>query len=233
MWATIALSALNALSGISARKKAVANQIEANKKTALGYIQGMNYSFQNYEEQRQQLFAQAVDDLTHVRFQSRRQEAQVDAAVNEEDMGGGRTADLLKRSTRNDEARAASSVVGNYQAQNDEIDLNKETTLINTKNAIDSIPSVNKPSTASYLMGAASSFVDTYNALDAIHMRHAKDNVGASTNLFSQDSVFAQSPAEMYYTFNATGNSDYVHNYNFYKSGSNNMNRFAIQDLLL
>lgn len=231
MWLTMALAAMNALQGISSRKKAVDAQIAANDKTAHGYIQSMNYSFQNLEEQRQQLFAQAVDDLSKVRFQSRRQESQVDAAVNEEDMGGGRTADLLKRSTRNDEARAASSVVDNWQTGNDEIDKNKEVSLINTKNAIDSIPSVNKPSNMSYLLGAASSAIDTYNALEAISMRHAKDNVGASSSLFHQDSVFNQNPIELYFTGGNTGDSDYVYDQDYLtnKLGSH----YAIQQLLL
>ena len=44
-----ALYGLNFLSGVRSNRRAENAQIEANKKTARGYMQQMNYSFQNME----------------------------------------------------------------------------------------------------------------------------------------------------------------------------------------
>lgn len=171
----LALMALQFLSGVHANKKQEKAQIEANKKTARGYIQQMNYTFQNAEIQRQAAFASAVDQLTKTRLQANRQESSVLAAVNEDLQGGGRTADALARSVRNDTARASRSILNNMEVTNNEIDLNKEAALISTKNAIDSIPSVQKKSNFSYLLDLGSSYLNFKNQQEQLdYMRQGR-----------------------------------------------------------
>lgn len=162
-----ALYGLNFLSGVFSNKAAENAQIEANKKTARGYLQQMNYSFQNMEIQRQSLFASAIDDLTKTRMQANKQVSSVLASVGEDNPGGGRTADALVRSVKGMKSRALDSIVANYKIKSNEIDLNKEATLISTKNAIDSIPAVTRKSWGSYLMDAANTYIAAKGALSS------------------------------------------------------------------
>jgi len=177
MSAALILAGLQALSGYSSTQQAIKNQIAANNKTAHGLVQRMNYSFQNYETERQQAFASAIDSMTKMRMQAHEQEASVRAAVNEENAGGGRTANLINRSVRGDESRNADAIQTNYENTQNAIDLNKEATLISTKNAIDSIPKVDTPSAFSQLLSAASTAMQTYNAVDAVNTRQSLANV--------------------------------------------------------
>lgn len=165
--ALAALYGLNFLSGVFSNRAAENAQIEANKKTARGYLQQMNYSFQNMEIQRQSLFASAVDDLTKTRMQANRQVSSVLASIGEDNSGGGRTAEALVRSVKGLKGRALDSIVANYKIKSNEIDLNKEATLISTKNAIDSIPAVTRKSLGSYLMDAANTYIAAKGAIDA------------------------------------------------------------------
>lgn len=164
--ALAALYGLNFLSGVFSNRAAENAQIEANKKTARGYLQQMNYSFQNMEIQRQSLFASAVDDLTKTRMQANRQVSSVLASIGEDNSGGGRTAEALVRSVKGMKGRALDSIVANYKIKSNEIDLNKEATLISTKNAIDSIPAVTRKSLGSYLMDAANTYIAAKGAID-------------------------------------------------------------------
>ena len=61
----------------------------------------------------------------------------VRAAVNENLQG--RTARLLVRATEGDTARAVASVKDNYARKSNEIDLNKESTYLSTKNYINNL----------------------------------------------------------------------------------------------
>lgn len=174
----IALAALNALSQNQTQHKQLQAQITANNKTARGYMQQMNYSFQNYEQQRQDAFASAIDSLTKNRMQAHEQEATVSAAINEDQMAGGRTSNLINRSVKGDESRMASSIIGNYNTKSDEIDLNKESVLTSTKNAINSIGSVETPSYFSTILNTATNYLNTYNTLQNIGSRRSKANIG-------------------------------------------------------
>lgn len=174
----IALAALNALSQNQTQHKQLQAQITANNKTARGYMQQMNYSFQNYEQQRQDAFASAIDSLTKNRMLAHEQEATVSAAVNEDQMAGGRTSNLINRSVKGDESRMASSIIGNYNTKSDEIDLNKESVLTSTKNAINSIGSVETPSYFSTILNTATNYLNTYNTLQNIGSRRSKANIG-------------------------------------------------------
>lgn len=167
-WLYYGLQALQFLSSMKAQKRQEKAQIEANKKTAQGYIQKMNYTFQNAEIQRQSAFASAVDQLTKTRLQANRQESAVLAAVSEDFQGGGRTADMVARSIRNDTARASRSILNNMEVTNNEIDINKEAALISTKNAIDSIPAVQKKSNMSYLVDAGFAYINAKEKMDVL-----------------------------------------------------------------
>ena len=171
------IAALSAISKQKARKKELQAQIDANNQTARGLLQSMNYTFQNYETQRRAAFAAQIDAMTKDRMNAHRQEASVKAAVNEEMAGGGRTANLINRSVRADESRVASQAQANYQTKMNEIDLNKEAALISTRNAINSIPSVETPSYFTQAMEMFSDYLNTYNALQGIGSMRKKAGV--------------------------------------------------------
>lgn len=171
------IAALSAVSKQKARKKELQAQIDANNQTARGLLQSMNYTFQNYETQRRAAFAAQIDAMTKDRMNAHRQEASVKAAVNEELAGGGRTANLINRSVRADESRVASQSQANYQTKMNEIDLNKEAALISTRNAINSIPSVETPSYFTQAMEMFSDYLNTYNALQGIGSMRKKAGV--------------------------------------------------------
>ena len=171
------ISALSSLSNQKAQRAEIQNQIDANNQTARGLLQSMNYTFQNYETQRRAAFAAQIDAMTKDRMNAHRQEASVKAAVNEELAGGGRTANLINRNARADESRVASQSQANYQNKMNEIDLNKEATLISTRNAINSIPSVETPSYLTQGMEMFSDFMQTYNTLQGIKSMRKKAGV--------------------------------------------------------
>lgn len=171
------VSALSSLAKQKASRAEIQNQIDANNRTARGLLQSMNYTFQNYEMQRRAAFAAQIDALTKDRMNAHRQEASVKAAVNEELTGGGRTANLINRSIRADESRVASASQANYQTKMNEIDLNKEAALISTRNAINSIPSVETPSYLTQGMEMFSDFMQTYNTLQGIKSMRKKAGV--------------------------------------------------------
>jgi len=115
-------------------------EAEKNAKAArTAAIHQMNLSFQNYEMERQDAFDSAVQEITNTRLSAGELNASVDAAVNEDMAGGGRTANLIKRNARGAEARNVASVQDNYQRKSNEIDLNKEATLIGSKSKVNSI----------------------------------------------------------------------------------------------
>lgn len=183
--ATAAIAAASALSKQAARKQQLQAQIEANNKTAQGYIQSMNYSFQNYETERRAAFAQQIESMTKDRLNAHRQEAGVKAAVNEDFAGGGRTAGLINRAVRADESRVASQSKANFERKMNEIDLNKEASLINTKNAINSIAAVETPSYFTQAMELFSDYLGVKNGLDNISSMRKKAGVeGGSTGKF-------------------------------------------------
>lgn len=171
------VSALSSLSKQKASRAEIQNQIDANNQTARGLLQSMNYTFQNYETQRRAAFAAQIDAMTKDRMNAHRQEASVNAAVNEEMAGGGRTANLINRSIRADESRDASQAQANYQTKMNEIDLNKEAALISTRNAINSIPSVETPSYLTQGTEMFSDFMQTYNTLQNINSMRKKAGV--------------------------------------------------------
>ena len=139
---------------IYAQNKGLEAQAQANVQTARNMVKSMNFSFQNLEQERRDSFEATVQELEKVQLQGRRMESSVNAAINEGLAGGGRTAHLLSRAAQADTDRALSSTRDNYSKKSNEIDLNKEATLLNTKTQISSIPQVKKP----YLFGTLLQF---------------------------------------------------------------------------
>lgn len=157
-----------AVSNVVAKNNALSAQSRANRQTARNYVYSMNYSLQGLQQQQQDAFEASIEDLMKVRRLGSRQESSVTAAVNEGLAGGGRTAGLLKRSAETDTALTAQSVVSNYQRKTNEIDLNKEATVLNTKSSISSIQEVEKPSIFSTLVSLGTAYVGAKNTQETI-----------------------------------------------------------------
>lgn len=162
-----------------AQNRSLIKQGEANRKTASNYIKAMNYSLQNYDMQRQDAFEAVVDELERVKLQGNRVSSGVNNAVNESMMGGGRTADLLKRSAVADLARTTNQLKANYTKKRNEIDLNKEATLLNTKGAISAIQDVEKPSLLSTLINIGTAYVGGLQAAEQIKAIQEKAGVSS------------------------------------------------------
>lgn len=143
-------------------------------------MQSMNYSLANMEQQRSDAFEAAVEDLANVRLQALRQQSSVDAAVSEGIMGGGRTAALISRSMANDTARTAQSIKTNYSKRSNEIDLNKESQLLSTKQQIEALPKVHKPNALGTLLGVAGDYYNAKNTQDEINLKRKKANIDSN-----------------------------------------------------
>lgn len=142
----MAFTMASTIFGIYSQNKALEAQGHANLATARSMVTAMNYNLQNLEQERRDIFEATVQELEKTQLQGKRLTASVDAAVHEGLQGGGRTAHLLMRGGRADTHRAMESVRGNYQKQSNEIDLNKEAAVLNTRAQIRSIRDVQKPS---------------------------------------------------------------------------------------
>lgn len=142
----MAFTMASTIFGIYSQNKALEAQGRANVATARSMVTSMNYSLQNLEQERRDIFEATVQELERTQLQGRRLTSSVRAAVHEGLQGGGRTADLLIRSGHADTNRAMASVKDNYTKKSNEIDLNKEAALMNTRAQIRSIRDVQKPS---------------------------------------------------------------------------------------
>ena len=159
MGTMMALTMASNAFGIYSQNKALEAQGRANAETARSMVTSMNYSLQNLEQERRDVFEATVAELERTQLQGRRLTASVDAAVHEGLQGGGRTAQLLMRSGAADVHRAVASVKDNYQKRSNEIDLNKETTLLNTRAQIRSIREVQKPSIFGTLLNLGTAYL--------------------------------------------------------------------------
>lgn len=166
--------------GIISENKQLQAQGRANVQQARNYVTSMNYSLQNLEHERSDAFDATVNDLMKIRMQGSRQAAMVNSAVNEELAGGGRTAALIKRSAEADINRAAESSSDNYARKSNEIDLNKEATLRNTKGQMASISNVESPSFLGNAMRLGASYIGAKQTADAISAIRGQAGVGKS-----------------------------------------------------
>lgn len=166
-WASVAqagLSIAGSVMNYQAQAQAAQAQGEAMAQQATYAIQSMNREFANYEIERRDAFDAAVQEITKTRLNAMQLNSQVEAAVAEEMAGGGRTADRIIRSVHADEARSVASIQDNYQRKSNEIDLNKETTLLSTKNYIAGLKPPSAPSRFGLLLDVASAGVNVYTS---------------------------------------------------------------------
>ena len=131
-WAIAAQVGLQAL-GMRQQYSAQAKYLEAQ---ARGATKEMNYAFQNYELERQDAYDAAVNDIIKTRINQMQLNSQVNAAIAEGYAGGGRTANRLMRAADADTSRTVASIQDNYSRKSNEVDLNKESTLLSTKDYI-------------------------------------------------------------------------------------------------
>ena len=104
-------------------------QVEAYKQAQKGIVIETNYALQNYEYDRQQNLIQAINDIQEIRKTSAQQIGAVDTAVLQE-IGEGRTAEALMRTTRQQQADAIGSVEGRLSNIYNQVDLNKEQAVL-------------------------------------------------------------------------------------------------------
>ena len=160
-----------------AQNKSLEAQARANAQTAKNIITTMNYSMQNYEQERYDAFEATIAELEKINLQGTRQVTSVSAAVNEGMQGGGRTADLIKRSAQADVNRAVSASKTNYEKKSNEIDLNKEAALFNARSQLQGIQQVQKPSILSTLVNLGANYYQAKQTLDSIDLIREKAGV--------------------------------------------------------
>lgn len=140
--------------------------LEARSQAAQAKAQGkaivtsMNRDFMNLEIQRQDEFDAAVQEIAETRLKAAQTGASLDVAVNE-DLGSSNTGKLLKRSAKGAEARRVDAIQAQYQSKSNEIDLNKETSLLNGKAALKGIQT---PSKGAFAVKALSRVASAYTA---------------------------------------------------------------------
>lgn len=157
--AKVGLGVVGSVMSYNAQASAAKQQAEAMKQQADVAVQSMNREFMNYEIERRDAFDAAVNEITKTRLNAMQLNSSVEAAVSEEMAGGGRTADRIIRSVHADEARSVASIQDNYQRKSGEIDLNKETALLSTKNYIAGLKPPSAPSKAGMFLDITSNVV--------------------------------------------------------------------------
>ena len=146
--------------GARAQAKALQAQYNAQRQAA---VTNMNFQLQGLEQQRNDAFDAAVNNLMKIKGQQQKLNSGVKAAVNENISG--RTAALLIRNAEGDMARASASIKDNYARKSNEVDLNKEASYLQAKTTIDNLgKSVQSqaPSRSSLLFGAMGTALGAY-----------------------------------------------------------------------
>lgn len=174
----MAFTMASTIFGIYSQNKALEAQGHANLATARSMVTSMNYSLQNLEQERSDIFEATVQELERTQLQGRRLTSSVSAAVSEGLQGGGRTANLLVRSAEADTHRAMASVKDNYQKKSNEVDLNKEATLMNTKAQIRSIRDVQKPSLLGTIAQLGTAYLGARQEQEKINLMRKQAGVG-------------------------------------------------------
>lgn len=156
---------LGAIMQNSAQRKQAIAQGRAMQAQAYSAIKSMNHAFQNYEIERRDAFDSAVEQLHKATMQGRNLQGTVDSAVAEEYGDGGNTGRLLQRSTHADTLRALTSIKDNYQRHSNEIDLNKETKLLETKGFTENLHPPKAPSMLSNILNVGMAGLNGYMAM--------------------------------------------------------------------
>lgn len=158
------LSIVGGFLGNRSQVAALQAQYDAQRKAA---ITQMNYQLQNYEQNRTDAFDSAINELVQIRSQQQKLNGSVKAAIAENISG--RTADMIERNAEGDVARVYASVQDNYDRKSNEIDLNKEATLRNTKayvNNIGATAQANTPSKATPWINALAQTLGAYTTVE-------------------------------------------------------------------
>lgn len=153
------LSAAGNLLGQKAQAKAAQAQMNAQKTAA---IRNMNYAFQNFEQERTDAFDAAVAQLDKNAHNAMQLNSEVNNTINENVSGN--TARLLERNAVGDTLRTKSSIKDNYDRKSNEIDLNKESQLLSTKDYIKNLnaSAPKMPSALTNLVSTAATGVGAY-----------------------------------------------------------------------
>nr|DAT57065.1 MAG TPA: putative internal virion protein B [Bacteriophage sp.] len=161
------------------RATAKAAQAQMNQQAQTAFTK-MNYAFQDYEIERVDAFDAAVAELDKVSHNAMRVNSGVEAAVNE--TMSGRTAKMLVRNVEGDTARTKASIKDNFARKSTEIDLNKERSLLSTKDYINNLnaSAPKMPSRFSNAISTAGIVLNSYTQTQ--NQRQSVKNTGAKYN---------------------------------------------------
>ena len=161
--------------GQKATAKAAAQTMEARKQAA---VRNMNYMFQNFDRERQDAFDATLMKLDELHRSGLELNSKVEAATNEQMQG--RTAGLINRNMKGDMNRTATSLKDNYARKSNEIDLNKEAALLQTKDTIAGIntSAPQMPSAFSNFLNSAGIILDAYTMGQNQRQKEINDKEG-------------------------------------------------------
>lgn len=143
-------------------------QDEYASQQRIDVIRQMNQQLQNYNEERRDAYDATVTELMKAQQNALQLNSQVEAAVNEDYAGGGRTADSLMRHSVADNARFTASVQDNYRRKLNEILLNKEATVKSGNNTLAGIKGTTRKSRFSDIVGLVGSGFSAWNTYQDI-----------------------------------------------------------------
>jgi len=189
-FAAVAAVGLQAM-GMRQQYSSQAKYLEAQ---ARGATQEMNYAFQNYEMERQDAYDSAVNDIIKTRINQMQLNSQVNSAIAEGYAGGGRTANRLMRAADADTSRSIASIQDNYDRKSNEVDLNKESTLISTKDYIHNLQEQGKISKSQKFADILNLGITALQGYDGYKTRkQAATNAGGTYNFWGSHSTKAAS----------------------------------------
>lgn len=224
-WAVAAQVAMQAY-GMRQQYNAQAKYLEAQ---AQGATKEMNYAFQNYEMERQDAYDAAVNDIIKTRINQMQLNSQVNAAIAEGYAGGGRTADRLMRAAEADTSRSVASVQDNYLRKSNEVDLNKETTLLSTKDYIAQLQKqgeISRSQKFADILNLGATALSGYNEYKT--QKAAAKAKGGTFDFWGSHSPNTKSSGS-YFTYNANGLPSMANYTNIYKHGRLRKTNLLIQ----
>ena len=224
-WAVAAQVAMQAY-GMRQQYNAQAKYLEAQ---AQGATKEMNYAFQNYEIERQDAYDAAVNDIIKTRINQMQLNSQVNAAIAEGYAGGGRTADRLMRAAEADTSRSVASVQDNYLRKSNEVDLNKETTLLSTKDYIAQLQKqgeISRSQKFADILNLGATALSGYNEYKT--QKAAAKAKGGTFDFWGSHSPDTKSSGS-YFTYNANGLPSMANYTNIYKHGRLRKTNLLIQ----
>lgn len=214
-WAVAAQVAMQAY-GMRQQYNAQAKYLEAQ---AQGATKEMNYAFQNYEIERQDAYDAAVNDIIKTRINQMQLNSQVNAAIAEGYAGGGRTANRLMRAAEADTSRSVASVQDNYLRKSNEVDLNKESTLLSTKDYIAQLKKqgeISRSQKFADILNLGATALSGYNEYKT--QKAAAKAKGGTFDFWGSHSPNTKSSGS-YFTYNAQGLPSMANYTNIYKHG--------------